>query len=705
MVSKKLVRFALVAFFLLTAALPVRGLGSTLLSEGFDDITLLPGWVMLNNSAPLGSTGWFQGNTTKFSAQSGAANSYIAANYNNTAGSGTISNWLLTPELQLTNGATLRFWTSTASNQYPDRLQVRLSLAGASTNVGATSESVGDFTTLVLDINPTLAPNGYPMTWTLYEVTLNSLPAGATGRIAFRYYVEGGGPDGTNSDYIGIDSVQFSQALYFIRVPFTASSLTPPVLYAVQNQSQAGSYTVAWSNKMVDSYVLQEASDPAFSLNVSTVCSSAALSCDVAGKTAGTWYYRVKGIAGGQESVWSNVVASVVCGSGVPYNETLLYNMQRIQLPQGWACTSGGAGVVIAVLDTGVNSSHPELAGRLVAGTFYTGTSSEDDNGHGTHVAGIAAAAANNGGMFGVAPRASIMPVKVLDSTGFGYYSYIANGIVWAVDHGAQVINMSLGGTGLDAGIQSAVNYAYSHNVPVIVSAGNCGDSSYSYNGCSVQNQISYPAAFTATLAVAATDAADARASFSTVANYVDISAPGVSIWSASLGTSYAYHSGTSQAAPHVTGLTALIRALRPSWTVAQVYAYLESTATDINTAGWDNQTGWGRINVVTAMNGLTSMGLEPRIYTKAASPAVQQDPSEYRPGAVMFKLRAGAAVESVTGLAEIQAAGLQAVPAIEALGLLELQVPAGEETQWLAYLRSLPEVEYAELDGVVHIQ
>jgi len=126
------------------------------LSEGFDDINTLAGsgWAQINRSSPPGTTGWFQGNPNTFASQAGAANSYIAANFNNTAVQGTISNWLITPVQTLQNGAQLTFYTRISNPNFPDRLQVRMSLNGASTNVGSSATDVGDFTTLLLDINP-----------------------------------------------------------------------------------------------------------------------------------------------------------------------------------------------------------------------------------------------------------------------------------------------------------------------------------------------------------------------------------------------------------------------------------------------------------------------------------------------------------------------------------------------------------------------
>lgn len=203
-------------------------------SQGFDNVTLLPGqeWFFRNNSSPAGSTNWFQGNNEVFTAHAGATNAYIAANYNNTAGTGTISNWMVTPVLTMANGNTFSFWTRTPADiLWPDRLELRLSTAGASTNVGSTATSVGDFSTLLLSVNPSLAQGGYPETWTRYSVTLAGMPGGATGRFALRYYVTNGGPTGANSSYIGIDTVEYTGSL----ANFSCSNVTQ----IPQNECQA----------------------------------------------------------------------------------------------------------------------------------------------------------------------------------------------------------------------------------------------------------------------------------------------------------------------------------------------------------------------------------------------------------------------------------------------------------------------------------
>lgn len=209
----------------LCALLTVAGtVAAQSFTEEFEDITTLSaaGWAFDNNSAFTGTTSWapspagresrgageFQGNTTVFPAYSGAG--YIATNFNATTGASTISDWLMTPVVTIQNGDTISFWTRTSTGSiWPDRLQVRMSLNGSSVNCGTLPEDVGDFTTLLLDINPTLTVGGYPEVWTQYSATITGVAAPTQGRFAFRYYVTDGGPSGNNSNYIGVDLVEY----------------------------------------------------------------------------------------------------------------------------------------------------------------------------------------------------------------------------------------------------------------------------------------------------------------------------------------------------------------------------------------------------------------------------------------------------------------------------------------------------------------
>ncbi len=226
-------RFTIQAFtavFLGITALCSPGKSSAqAISEGFDDITTLPasGWSLQNLSSPLGSTGWFQGNASTFSSQNGVANSYIAADQNNTTNGGTISNWLIAPNRTFRNGDVVTFYTRTvAASLRPDRLQVRMSNNGTSTNVGTTATSVGDFTNLLLEINASQTILVYPGTFTQYTVTISGLTAPTSGRVAFRYFVTNGGSAlGGNSNYIGIDNFVYTP---LICPAFTVNPATLP---------------------------------------------------------------------------------------------------------------------------------------------------------------------------------------------------------------------------------------------------------------------------------------------------------------------------------------------------------------------------------------------------------------------------------------------------------------------------------------------
>lgn len=191
-----------------------------LLSENFN-VAPPTSWAILNLSSPVGIGNWFQGNPADavptpgpFSAQAGPSNSYMGTNFNSTTGNNTISNWIFTPTVSLINGDVISFYTRTTTpgeEVYADRLQMRIGLESAANPVGATG--VGGYTTLAVEVNPTLTTTGYPSTWTQYSYTVTGFPIATNCKIAFRYFVTNGGPAGLNSDYIGIDTFSVDRPL------------------------------------------------------------------------------------------------------------------------------------------------------------------------------------------------------------------------------------------------------------------------------------------------------------------------------------------------------------------------------------------------------------------------------------------------------------------------------------------------------------
>ena len=367
--------------------------------------------------------------------------------------------------------------------------------------------------------------------------------------------------------------------------------------------------------------------------------------------------------------------------------------------------TNAGAGVTVAIIDTGVDLNHSDLQANLITGYDYVDGDAvpDDGNGHGTNVAGIVAAALNGVGVSGVAPAAKILPVRVLDDYGSGYTSDVANGVIYAADR-AQVLNLSLGGTGSSATLQNAINYAANTKGRLVVAAaGNCGDNNYPYNGCTVQNQTFYPAAYPNVLAVAATNNSDAHASFSTSGSYVDVSAPGVSIYNTYMGNSYYTESGTSQASPHVAGLAALIWSKYPSYTAAQVWNRLTSTAVDLGTAGRDDVFGAGRIDVKAAL-GITLASVNepaaPLQPIELAAP-IDQRAAPIAPGRVVVKFKStDMASQTLRPLSHIVVINM-----INGIDAQVLRVPVGQEWSVVDQLRAQPGVEYAEPDYLISIQ
>jgi len=306
-----------------------------------------------------------------------------------------------------------------------------------------------------------------------------------------------------------------------------------------------------------------------------------------------------------------------------PLFDQYQWNLRQIEAPDGWDLTLGNPNITIAILDTGISLNHPDLANHLVPGFDFVNNrdGGDDDHGNGTHVAGIAAAETNNAvGIAGVSWQARLMPVKVLDANAAGDTGQVAQGVRWAVDHGARVLNVGLAGPVPSDALREAVDYARRRGAVVVAPVASNGTS-----------EVSYPAATPGVIAVAASDRADNRLAASNTGDYISVSAPGEQVASTfrfPSGTNgYAVASTTAQAAAHVSGLAALILALNPALQPDEVRAIIETSADDIGPAGRDRETGAGRINVFRALLYAAPWNFNARgagSYVATLSPATQ---------------------------------------------------------------------------------
>ncbi|WP_036646926.1 S8 family peptidase [Paenibacillus pini] len=270
------------------------------------------------------------------------------------------------------------------------------------------------------------------------------------------------------------------------------------------------------------------------------------------------------------------------------------WNLPAIEASKGWNLSRGSKNIIVAIVDTGVDIDHPDLKGQLLEGynVIDPGSDPMDDVGHGTHVAGIIGALVNNNeGVAGISWYNKILPVKALDKSGSGTTYSVAEGIIWATDHGAKVINLSLGNYADSEFLHDAIKYAYDRDVVIVAASGNDNT-----------ERPGYPAAYPEVLAVAATDQNYKRASFSNYGNYIDVAAPGTSIASTYPGNQYAALSGTSMASPHVTAMAALIRSKNPELTNKQVMDIMRSNTIDLGTKGHDSFYGYGQIDIYKAL-------------------------------------------------------------------------------------------------------
>ena len=282
-------------------------------------------------------------------------------------------------------------------------------------------------------------------------------------------------------------------------------------------------------------------------------------------------------------------IANVILTPNDPFYAAYQWHLPKVGAPVAWDSTTGSSAVTVAVVDSGVQANHPDLVGRVLAGYDFVNNDADpsDDNGHGTAVAGVAAAKGNDGiGTAGAAWSVAILPVKTMNSTGSGSYSAIANGITYSADRGAKIINLSLGGTSSSSTLQSAVSYAWNKGSVLIAAAGNNGTST-----------TVYPAAYPNVVAVSATTSADTLASFSSYGSFVDLSAPGQDITTTWINSSYVTISGTSFSSPLTAGVAALALSRNPGLSNAQLSSLLTSNTDDLGAVGYDTFFGSGRLN------------------------------------------------------------------------------------------------------------
>ncbi|PLV59347.1 S8 family serine peptidase [Thermotoga sp. KOL6] len=287
--------------------------------------------------------------------------------------------------------------------------------------------------------------------------------------------------------------------------------------------------------------------------------------------------------------------------------ETFQWPLETFDATEVWQEATGN-GVIVAVLDTGVDGTHPDLQGQLVtgydpvSGNVISPNEDSDSVGHGTHVAGIIAGKRDGVGITGLAYNAKIMPIRIFNPGYVGDF-YVADGIVWAVNNGADVLSNSWGGWGYSYILHEAFNYALQNNVVIAVSAGNE----------KTDQHFTYPAGLPGVIAVGATTVNDRTASFSSRGDYLSVGAPGVYVLSSIpvnmaedegvYGLPYAYWDGTSMACPYVSALAALIKEKYPNATPYQIRKVIETTAVDIDEPGYDTSSGYGRINPLAALN------------------------------------------------------------------------------------------------------
>jgi subtilisin family serine protease len=274
--------------------------------------------------------------------------------------------------------------------------------------------------------------------------------------------------------------------------------------------------------------------------------------------------------------------------------------LTKIQASSAWNVTQGSSSVIIASADTGLFAAHPDLNGKVVAGYNFQNANGDttDVHGHGTATAGVMVATTNNQqGVAAIGRNSFVMPLRVCDANGACNWANLAQAIVYAADHGAKVMNMSVATTAYSAALADAVDYAWSRGMVLVAAAGNCA--------CST---VHYPAGLPNVISVSATDQNDVKWVNSNFGPYVKVSAPGQSILTTRRDGTYSNWSGTSFASPHVAGIAALMMAANPALSNQDIVNLIQSSADDIGPAGRDEQFGYGRVNAAKALQSASGM-------------------------------------------------------------------------------------------------
>lgn len=417
-------------------------------------------------------------------------------------------------------------------------------------------------------------------------------------------------------------------------------------------------------------------------------------------------FYYIHMTAGTVKDSYNNMSASIDGNASwrfkttFAYNETLQWNLATINASAAWVYSTG-EGVTVAVIDTGVEPTHPELTGQIAAGGadyFNDGYFLQDGLGHGTHVAGIIAAKGNNSGVIGIAPRAKLYISKVFSRTGVGpSAATIVSAVQDAVNHGARIINMSIGTKTFNSSYEDVAAWARTQGALIIAAAGN-----------DTSNELRYLAACPSAIAIGATDRNDALWPLSNFAPELAYSAPGDQILSTYPGAGYGEQSGTSMASPHIAAVAALVLAKNPGFTIEQLLAALTWGSVDLGTAGRDAYFGHGRIDALKAVEYSPTAGIL-KASVIAGTPAPLPRKSDFSAenfvaGELLIRLKPNQTLANVLSEGNLDKLGIKFKKSLPMPDSSLIAVPVGQEIELGKKLQNLPGVVYAELNAIISL-